>query len=261
MKKLLSLLAILGLAGFVIAPIYAQDEQILDAEEPVYEAENVDETTVEGEAMEDYSYEVDDYDYSMEATDEDYAVDLGEIESFNDIFENEDVKAAIDKAGLTNEEAAGLLGGFAGLFAGLGMVGIIVAIVWAILAIIALWKVFTKAGEAGWKAIIPIYNAYIMYKIAGMKNWFWYTLIVAFVCGLVAGFLWEQSDIAGYISIAGSLFSGIVAIVAAYKLPRKFGWGVFASILYVLFTGICLLILGFGSSKYQGKSEQTVVEA
>jgi len=182
MKKLLSLLAILGLAGFVIAPIYAQDEQILDAEEPVYEAENVDETTVEGEAMEDYSYEVDDYDYSMEATDEDYAVDLGEIESFNDIFENEDVKAVIDEAGLTNEEAAGLLGGFAGLFAGLGMVGIIVTIIWAILAIVALWKVFTKAGEAGWKAIIPIYNAYIMYKIAGMKNWFWYTLIVAFVC-------------------------------------------------------------------------------
>jgi energy-coupling factor transporter transmembrane protein EcfT len=100
-----------------------------------------------------------------------------------------------------------------------------------------------------------------MYKIAGMKNWFWYTLIVAFVCGLIAGFLWEQSDIAGYISIAGSLFSGIVAIVAAYKLPRKFGWGVFASILYVLFTGICLLILGFGSSKYEGKEEKTVVEA
>ena len=261
MKKLLSLFAALGLLGFAVAPIYAQDEQILDAEEPVYEAENVDEATVEGEAMEDYSYEVDDYDYSMEATDEDYAVDLGEIESFNDIFENEDVKAVIDEAGLTNEEAAGLLGGFAGLFAGLGMVGIIVTIIWAILAIVALWKVFTKAGEAGWKAIIPIYNAYIMYKIAGMKNWFWYTLIVAFVCWLIAGFLWEGSDIAGYISIAGSLFSGIVAIVAAYKLPRKFGWGVFASILYVLFTGICLLILGFGSSKYQGKSEQTVVEA
>jgi hypothetical protein len=31
--------------------------------------------------------------------------------------------------------------------------------------------------------------------------------------------------------------------------------------LYVLFTGICVLILGFGKSKYEGKSEETVVEA
>jgi hypothetical protein len=75
------------------------------------------------------------------------------------------------------------------LFAGLGIVGIIIAIVWGILAIVAMWKIFTKAGEAGWKSIIPIYNVYIMYKIVGMKNWFWYTLIAAFVCGLVAGFL------------------------------------------------------------------------
>jgi hypothetical protein len=30
---------------------------------------------------------------------------------------------------------------------------------------------------------------------------------------------------------------------------------VFTSILYVLFTPICQLILGFGSSKYQGNKE------
>jgi hypothetical protein len=41
MKKLLSLLAILGLAGFVIAPIYAQDEELnLNDEEIVADAED-----------------------------------------------------------------------------------------------------------------------------------------------------------------------------------------------------------------------------
>lgn len=34
---------------------------------------------------------------------------------------------------------------------------IIVSIV-AILLIVAQWKIFTKAGEKGWKSIIPIYN-------------------------------------------------------------------------------------------------------
>jgi uncharacterized membrane protein len=61
--------------------------------------------------------------------------------------------------------------------------------------------------------------------------------------------------------IASYLFSGIISIVAAFKLPRKFGWGVFASILYVLFTGICVLVLGFGNYKYEEKEEKTVVEA
>ncbi|MBR1762543.1 MAG: hypothetical protein IJ731_04170, partial [Eubacterium sp.] len=41
----------------------------------------------------------------------------------------------------------------------------ITTLVIAILSIIALWKIFEKAGEAGWKAIIPFYNAYTLVKI------------------------------------------------------------------------------------------------
>ena len=257
MKKLLSLLAILGLAGFVITPIYAQDEELnLNDEEIVADAEDAaiaEDIAADGEEI------------ALETTDEEAVIewfaDLEAPEDFNAFIENEEVQKAIDEAGLTNEEAAGLFGAFVWLFAGLGIVGIIIAIIWGILLIIAMWKIFEKAGEAGWKSIIPIYNVYIMYKIVGMKNWFWYILIVAFVCWFIAGLLWEESTAAGIITIVASLFSGIVSIVAVYKLPRKFGWGVFTSILYVLFTGICTLILGFGNYKYQGKSEKTVVEA
>lgn len=183
MKKLLSLLAVLGLAGFVIAPIYAEEEVIDLDFEPVAE----EELAAEDVAVDEFNYAEEGV--ALDATAEDYTVDLGEIDSFNDIFENEEVKAALDEAGITNEEAAGLLGGFVGLFAGLGIVGIIVAIIWGILLIIAMWKIFEKAGEAGWKSIIPIYNVYIMYKIVGMKNWFWYTIIAAFCLGFIAGLL------------------------------------------------------------------------
>lgn len=44
------------------------------------------------------------------------------------------------------------------LFAG---VWLFVWLVVAVVAIVAMWKIFTKAGEAGWKSIIPIYNIYI----------------------------------------------------------------------------------------------------
>lgn len=36
-----------------------------------------------------------------------------------------------------------------------------------ILVIAGFWKTFAKAGEPGWAAIIPIFNTYIMLKIAG----------------------------------------------------------------------------------------------
>lgn len=48
----------------------------------------------------------------------------------------------------------------------LGGMYLMIAFAWWLLQIIANWRIFTKAGEAGWKSIIPIYGDYISYKIA-----------------------------------------------------------------------------------------------
>ena len=42
-----------------------------------------------------------------------------------------------------------------------------------ILTIIAMWKIFSKAGIAGWKALIPFYNGYLQYKLAWKGSIFW----------------------------------------------------------------------------------------
>ena len=76
-----------------------------------------------------------------------------------------------------NNQAAMAGGVLGGLFA----FALTVGIIYYILYIIAGWKLFEKAGEQGWKALIPIYNSYIYYKIVGMKKWFWAVLIVSFV--------------------------------------------------------------------------------
>jgi hypothetical protein len=91
-----------------------------------------------------------------------------------------------------------------------------------------------------------------------MKNWFWYGLLIAFVLWLIAGFVPEQQQL--FTNIACAVV-WIIYIVVTFKFARKFGWGVFTSVLFVLFYPICILILGFGSSKYEGKEEKTVVEA
>src|SRR5947208_15290403 len=36
-----------------------------------------------------------------------------------------------------------------------------------VLLIAAIWKVFSKAGQPGWAAIIPIYKIYVMFIFAG----------------------------------------------------------------------------------------------
>lgn len=255
MKKLLSLFGLLGLLAFVATPIYAQEEEaVLDNEPIIAEAEEIDAAVDEfnndvDEAVENVTEEIAEVEDVIEDTADDVAEDIEAIPSF---FEDEEIQNVLD---LNKGETTWLW-----LLAGLWIATWIIGLVWIVLAIIALWKIFERAWEAGWLAIIPIVNVYIMYKIAGMKNWFRYSLIAAFAGWLIAWLLWESSA-AGIVSGVVSLFVGIVAIVAAYKLPRKFGWGVFASILYVLFTSIAILILGFGNYKYQWKEESTVVEA
>ena len=53
-----------------------------------------------------------------------------------------------------------------GMAAGTMIAYIVIGVICAVVGIIALWKIFTKAGEAGWKSIIPILNIYTYVKIA-----------------------------------------------------------------------------------------------
>ena len=50
--------------------------------------------------------------------------------------------------------------------------------------IAAMWKVFEKAGQPGWAAIIPIYNIYIMSKIGG-KPGYWTVLCLIPILNLI----------------------------------------------------------------------------
>ena len=264
MKKLLSLLAILGLAGFVIAPIYAQEEEAvaLDDEAIVAEAEDVaaEEVVAEDVEAEDVAAEDDSLQQFMAENPEAVADLNAGLDEFLGALEeeNEGITDELNAQFTTDEERAAAAAGLLAVLAGFGLIAWIIAFVWWLIKTIALWKAFTKAGEAGWKAIIPIYHTYIEYKIAGMKNWFWYGLLIAFVLWLIAGFVPEQQQL--FTNIACAVV-WIIYIVVTFKFARKFGWGVFTSILFVLFYPICILILGFGSSKYEGKEEKTVVEA
>jgi len=257
MKKtsILSLLWLAGLLTFLAAPTFAQE---------VEEDVNVEEAAVVADVAEDVAEDV--------VADAEISDEEASDSSLEDILKNdpqavEELNNAMDEflggLELTDEELADLESNFEtpedralaalglwAIFAGAGLIYLVCALIWLILWVVALWIIFNKAWDKGWKAIIPVYNIYTWFKIVGMKSWFWWMLLIAFIFGLAAGFLPNYEQI---LTSIASLVCGIIGIVATFKLPRKFGWGVFTSILFVLFTLICMLVLAFGSSKFEGK--------
>jgi len=123
MKKLLSLLAILGLAGFVIAPIYAQEEEavILDEEPIVAEAENVaaEEVVAEDVAAEDASLE------QLMAENPEAVAELNAgLDEFLGALEeeNEGITDEFNAQFTTDEERAAAAAGLLAIFAGFGLI-------------------------------------------------------------------------------------------------------------------------------------------
>ena len=133
------------------------------------------------------------------------------------------------------------------LLASLGSI-LILVIGWYILQVVAYWQIFEKAGEPGWKAIIPCYNTYTQYKFTWNANIYWFVLF-----GTVIGGMLKSFD--GIFSVLGSailLAVTIINIVALNKLSRAFGHGTGFTIGLFFLNPIFKLILGFGSDQYIG---------
>lgn len=105
-----------------------------------------------------------------------------------------------------------IMGTLAGAAVAFTMVLLLIIIAFVVVYIIALAKLFKKAGEPGWKAIIPFYNTFVLIQIAGL-NW-WYFLIS--ISEIIVGFL----GITG-LSTLCSLASCAVNFFIFYNLAKK----------------------------------------
>jgi len=115
----------------------------------------------------------------------------------------------------------------AALMAFMGAYMFVIMIV-AILAIVALWRIFTKAGKPGWAAIIPIYNYVVLFEIIGRPGWWVLLLFIPIV-------------------------NFVILIIAMLDLAKSYGKGSGFAIGLILLTTIFMLILAFDSSTYQGQ--------
>lgn len=96
-----------------------------------------------------------------------------------------------------------------------------------ILFIAGMWKVFSKAGQPGFLAIIPIVNIFFLTKIVGRPAWF---IILFFV----------------------PIVSLVASIIVMSDLSKSFGRGIGTTLGLIFLGPIFFCILGFGSAEYQG---------
>ena len=67
------------------------------------------------------------------------------------------------------------------IFVGMLVFWLAVTLILSLLSLISMWKLFRKAGQPGWKSIIPVYNMYVMLKISGCPGWWLALYFVPYV--------------------------------------------------------------------------------
>lgn len=111
-----------------------------------------------------------------------------------------------------------------------GIGGCIFGLIWLALVVVVIaggWKMFVKAGQPGWGILIPIYNAYLLCKIAGRPGWWLLLLLIPIVNVVVGIILWID-------------------------VAKSFGKGVGFAMGLIFLGFIFIPILGFGDAQYQG---------
>ena len=109
----------------------------------------------------------------------------------------------------------------------------VVMLIIGILMIVAEWKLFKKAGEHGWAAIIPFYNSYVLTKITWGNGWLF---------------------LLGFLPLGNIIF----LIFTWIKLARVFGKGTGYAVGLIFVPFIFLPMLAFGSGAvYQGPDQSS----
>lgn len=108
----------------------------------------------------------------------------------------------------------------------IGAVFVIVLVIMMVFAIVGTWQIYTKAGEKGWKSLIPIYNNWIFLRLGGQSSW-WAILTIFPILNLI---------------------TSVMLAIAAYNIGLKFHKSGSFVIVYLLFSPIWAIMLGYGEN-------------
>ena len=116
-----------------------------------------------------------------------------------------------------------------------GLIFLGAGLLFLLLIIASYWKVFAKAGQAGWKSLIPIYNLFVLLQIAGCPSWW---LLMFFLPVVNIYFL----------------------VVMHIRLAEKFGKTPLFGFALCFLGFIFFPLLAFGPATYEGEGTFTFDE-
>jgi hypothetical protein len=100
------------------------------------------------------------------------------------------------------------------------------ALLAALASLAGSWRIYEKAGEPGWAALVPIYNLFVLLRIIGAPAW-WIILLLVPGVNLLASAL------------------------CTWRLARVFGYGVLGFLALALIPVVMVPALGFGAARYR----------
>lgn len=125
------------------------------------------------------------------------------------------------------------------------------------------WFIFAKAGEKGWKALIPFYSDYITYKIAWDGRIYLATLIASIastVLGSVFGLIHPALGMffSIVLSTVATAAKAIADLILNFKLARAFGKSDYFFVGLYFLNNVFTAILAFGECEYKGPPKDQI---
>ena len=152
-----------------------------------------------------------------------------------------------------------------GVILSMVFLGLLIALaVYGLIWVISVWRIFTKAGNKGWKAIVPFYNVYTLYRVAWKKKMFWVMVGAAafsgIVSGVVGGLGLHIPENLTWISALVDLVCWIVVLVVEIRLQvmlaKAFGKGGGFAVGLIFLPIIFYPILAFGKAKFRRRRKR-----
>ena len=122
------------------------------------------------------------------------------------------------------------------------------ALIRYLLTAIGYSKMYRKAGEAPWKAFIPVYHTYNNYKISWTGKMFFLSAALYILVTALANSAMLAVQLA---VIAAGIALMVVTVKQNVKMAKLFGKGAGTGIALIFFPGITSLILGLGKAEFQ----------
>ncbi len=129
---------------------------------------------------------------------------------------------------------------------------IIIGIAVYVLLIITEWRILRKAGEKGWKSLIPIYNIYVSHHIVGMSH-IWFILEI---CTWIVELIFESSSVIPewaviVFGIPTALITVASELIHIIKMCDCFGKGKLFKIGMFFIPSVFTMIIAFDNSEYR----------